>query len=215
MRLVTPGAEIAREILDRCAQKINRRLMTGVMKSNLKSLTRVMIENSIMAQPEYESLVNSTGVLRTELGLSDADSRLMSLLRVLMRSVNVAITPARVVGNSVTGQIVITAVPGDFADLLSSPAASYTTDKGAVIPWLEWLLLKGDTILIATHKTVYDPKKAGVSRTGHDIMLPSDEGWRVPPEFSGTINNNFITRAVNDALPNLRSSIEAEIRSKL
>lgn len=217
LRLVTTGAEITREILDRCASEINKRVMTGVMRNNLRHLTQALLESYIMSQPEYESLTQDAGVLRTELGLVDATSKLQSLLRIWVRGVDVVATPATVVGNQISGRIVITAIPADFSDVLGSSFAKYTTDKGDVIPWLEWLLTQGDNIIIATHKAVYDPAKAGSSRTGHDIMLPTSggAGWRIPPEFSGTIDNNFVTRAVNDALPELRTSIEAELRSKL
>ena len=37
------------------------------------------------------------------------------------------------------------------------------------------------------------PGKAGRSRGG--VMMANAQSWRVPPQFSGTDENNFITRA--------------------
>jgi hypothetical protein len=123
--------------------------------------------------------------------------------------------PATVVGNKIIGDIIITAIPADYSDVLGSSAATYKTEKGDTIPWLQWLLLQGDSIVIATHKAVFDPDKAKFSRTGEDIMLPDSVGWRVPPEFSGTADNNFVTRAVLSALPELRTQLEAKLRSRI
>jgi len=186
--------------------------MTDTMRSEIRQMTQCILQEAIMNQPEYESLMS--GVLKTELGLEDS-GKVQSIINVWLKGVDVKLYPATIVGSKIIGDIILTAIPSDYSDVLGSNAASYTAAKGATIPWLSWLLLQGDNIIIATHKAVYDPNRAQHSRTGHDIMLPSDEGWRVPPEFSGTVDNNFVTRAVASALPELRYQLESKLRSKL
>ena len=213
LRLITTGAEISRDILSRCADEINRRIFTGTARNDIRRITQAILEFYIMSQPEYDSLKG--GVLKAELGVEDT-AAIDRIIKLWVRGVDVVVAPATVVGSKIIGDIIITAIPADYSDVLSSSAASYITDKGETVPWLSWLLLQGDNIVIATHRAVYDPDKSKSSRTGTDIMLPTDtEGWRVPPEFSGTVDNNFVTRAVVAALPDLRAALEANIRSRL
>lgn len=213
LRLITSGADISREILTRCADEINRRILTNTARNDYKHMTQAILEAAIMAQPEYESLMS--GVLKAELGLADS-SKVDQIIRTWIRGVSVVVAPATVVGSKIIGDIIITAIPADYSDVLGSAAASYRTDKGDDIPWLSWLLLQGDMIVVASHKAVYDADKAKFSRTGTDIMLPTDgEGWRVPPEFSGTVDNNFVTRAIAMALPDLRLALENNIKGRL
>ena len=214
LQMITPVPVLVRDILHRCAQELNSKLNTGILRNSLKKRVQEILQMNIMNQPEYLSL-SEGGKLRTELGLVDAQTKIDSILRILIRGINVVNTPINVVGNQISGRIMITAVPGDFSDVLSSNAAAYTTEKGDIIPWLSWLLTMGDTIIIATHKVTYEPRLAAFSRTGYDVMLPSATGWKVPSEFSGTIDDNFITRAVMDSLPEVGQALEIEIRNKL
>lgn len=215
LHLKETQTSISNKILSSLATEINKRLLNSRTVNSLTSVTKNVLSTAIMAQPEYVSLVSEGGVLRTELGLVDSSERMNALINILLDSVKTTVTPAQKVGNIIIGRLMITAVPNDYTQLLSSQSASYTTEKGTVIPWLEWLLLKGDSIIIATHDIEYGEDLSQSSRTGYSIMLPSESGWRVPSEFSGTADDNFITRAITFALPYLRTSIEAEIRRRL
>lgn len=213
MRLITTEAEIKNEILTRCAAEVNRRLMTNVLKNDIRKLTQAILESYIMSQPEYDSIKG--GTLREELGIADPND-IDQIIKIWVRGVNVVMAPATIAGNKIIGDIILTAIPADYSDVLASSYASYRTQKGDDIPWLSWLLLQGDNIIIANHKVFYDPDKTQFSRTDTDIMIPTTgEGWRVPPEFAGTIDNNFVTRAVMSALPELYHALENAIRSKL
>ena len=50
-------------------------------------------------------------------------------------------------------------------------------------------------------------KPTPFSRTGQAIMIPTKSGsWRVPASYIGTIENNWITRAlssIEDDIPNV------------
>jgi hypothetical protein len=214
LRLITPAADIVNNILQRWVTDLNRRINTSVFRSTLKREVGLLIRNGIIAQPEYGSLATIGDKLNTEIGLLDAESKLRSLIDIWVRSVEVVMTPPSIVGSRIVGNVVLRAVHSDFADVLGAKAAKYITEKGDEIPWLEWLLLHGNNIIMATHNAVYIPDAVAWSRTGHDIMVKGS-GWRVPPEFSGTINNNFITRAIDNILSDVRVVVEREIRSKL
>ena len=60
------------------------------------------------------------------------------------------------------------------------------------------------------------------SRTGGPIMRKGGDGWgiaasksRVPPEYSGTASNNFVTRAMDRMAPELEKKLTVLFRSKL
>ena len=65
------------------------------------------------------------------------------------------------------------------------------TEKGQSLHWLRWLLKEGAKPIVIGYQ--YVPGKAGRSRGG--VMMANAQSWRVPPQFSGTDENNFITRA--------------------
>jgi hypothetical protein len=70
----------------------------------------------------------------------------------------------------------------------------------------------GDTIIISTHTIGFYPP---ASRTGGDIMVRSSRGWKVPSQYSGTIDNNYATRTVDDSLPLMSKEIEDLIRRRM
>jgi hypothetical protein len=98
----------------------------------------------------------------------------------------------------------------NYEDVLSSADAFVIDDaKSLKLPWLEWLLLYGGKIIVRSYEVKVGPNPH--SRTGLAIMKPSKKNWRVPAEFSGTRENNWVTRALDrldDSIPNL---IQTEI----
>ena len=78
-------------------------------------------------------------------------------------------------------------VRNDFRDLLALSSASFVTEKGTRLDWLDWLLNAGDTVVVAG----WHYKAAADGRSGLGIMK-SGKAFRVPPEFSGTPVDNFI-----------------------
>ena len=83
--------------------------------------------------------------------------------------------------------------PSSFDNLLSLAVANVITERGEVLPWLEWLLTAGNAIVIAGYSVEYGNFQT--SRTGGAIMEPVGF-FKVDSQFSGTPENNFITRAI-------------------
>jgi hypothetical protein len=87
-------------------------------------------------------------------------------------------------------------------------------DKGYSLPWLQWLLFEGNEVLIKNYKVEFRPNPN--SRSGLAIMKPSSSSsWRVPPEFVGSEENNWITRAItrieNNVYDLIVKAVEGEI----
>lgn len=78
----------------------------------------------------------------------------------------------------------------DFINLLSLPEGHVITEQNTDLHWLDWLLTQGDTTIITGYN--YQPESLG--RSGGGIMTIGGM-WRVPPQYSGTKSNNFVTRA--------------------
>ena len=99
-----------------------------------------------------------------------------------------------------TGTINIWGVNADYSDVLGVPAAQYLSvnakGESTVVPWLEWLLLKGRSFVARGH--VYNPVSNVHSRTGFGLMKKKKTriSWQMPAEHSGLRDNNWITRAI-------------------
>lgn len=189
--LLESDKQIADIILKELVQELNSRL-TPLYKE-ATSYIRQTVLDSIKAQPEYISLLS--GSLKYEFGLPDSSSRLNAILNTIDQSLFVEYKEPRINGQNINGGFFIGMVNSDFSDILSLGAATLVTEKGSPLEWLKWLLLEGDKMIIGG----YDFKIGNFknSRTGGGIMSPSFSGsWRVPPEFAGTMENNWIIRAI-------------------
>lgn len=165
---------------------------------------RQLIGNAIRSQPEYSSL--KSGQLRYEFGLADT-SIVDSIVDRFVESIYVTTNVVNSSNTNIDAQLIFTIIADeDLGDILSSNEAAIITEKGETLPWLEWLILRGSEPIILTHRILIKPSR--YSRTGQAIMVPTKSGsWRVPPFYVGTIENNWITRAI--------SSIESQIGNVL
>jgi hypothetical protein len=196
------------------AQKINRALLPQLNKyidniyQKIKNTIPDIVVKSIMSQPEYTSLIS--GKLKGEFGLPDAQTRINQILNTIKNSANITKNPTTIKNNKVSGGIVFKMILSDFQDLLSLGEASFITEKGVKLDWLRWLLIEGDSAIIGNYQFIAGASP--YSRTGLGIMKEFGGAfWRVPPEFSGSIKNNWITRAIDAA----SSTIEQQLNSFL
>ena len=208
LKLLDSPNTIRRKILSAFVYELNRRNSAAAMKTRLDYGVKTLIINAILNSPEYASL--TTGKLRGHLGVPDGASRVQDLILQWINEFVVQVSTWRAVGHRIVGGFTVYAIKSDFAQVLNSPVAFQITEKGEVLPWLEWLLTKGDQIIIKDYYYAFHPKFTPYSRTGQGIMMSAKTGfeksggktglvsggWRVPPEYSGTINNNWITRAI-------------------
>jgi len=204
--IVESNAEISSEIVKALAPDVTKYFNT--IFNELSDIIPDIIVQSIVSQPEYDSLMG--GTLQYEFGIPDPASRLSEILNTIRNGAVLTKKPVISKSNSLSGGFKIQMIRKDFSDLLELGAASFTTEKGSQLNWLEWLLLEGDSVIISDNIFVFGPSK--YSRTGFGIMRESLGGfWRVPPEYAGSINNNWITRAIND----VSDTIEQEIQKLL
>lgn len=176
------------------------------VKPQIEDGSRQYIAEAIQASPEWQSLLqNGSGErisLREHFGIVNPAPVLSKIVKSVQDGVKVEPLPP---SGNILGGFIVRILPMDYAAELQVEGAKYTSTnaKGVSydIPWLKWLLVGGAGILVVESQIIADRERAG-SRTGRAVMVtptkkPS-QGWRVPTEFAGTAENNWLTRALAD-----------------
>jgi hypothetical protein len=176
--------------------------------SSIKNNIPPIVSKAITNRPEYMSL--TTGTLRLELGIPDANSKVLELIDFWTRNISIDFKSPVISGDKIKGSFSISLIKSDFSDILGSDAAFvYDSLRGYSLPWLEWLLLDGTKVLVRRQQVIISPNKR--SRTGMALMRESGQNWSVPPQFAGTINDNWITRAIDDCADEINNLIEGSL----
>ena len=210
LKLVESQSDISKKILDAIKAEINKIMISVVLvlQQNIKKSLEDKIKNSRTWQSLEE------GKLRAEFGLpDDIAPRLGEILEIWLRQIDV---DYKTVTGTTTlkGGITVGLLETDWNQVLSSDAAIIVTKYGTVLPWLEWLLIYGDKTIIQDYVVIMKPTPQ--SRSGMAIMAQQVGGqWRVPPEFSGTPDNNFITEILESMGPEIELMIEKEFTNRL
>ena len=211
-KLVESQAEINRRIVKQIASSLNAAVTSAipVISSKIKDAVKTAITSS----REYGELLG--GSLQAELGVPDSGSKLARILDIWLASMKISKTPIRASSGRIVGGISIVMIREDYADVLGTSEASYTTLKGRKIPWLKWLLIAGDDTKLVADYVFTDDVSRGNSRTGLGLMRSQRGGrWHVPREFAGTIKNNFVTRALSTLESQVITIMQNEIAKRL
>lgn len=217
LQMVTTVGQFQDKLIRAIYAELNKKLSSQAFQNSIKRGTKSILEAALRSQPEYQDMVAQDGRLRAELGVVNSESAMEGLVRAWVGSTNVRIHRPRIIGGKIVGTILsVRAIQADYQDVLNHASASYTTEKGAVIPWLEWLLTRGSDILIVSHNVWTSPTPTVRSRTGTNTLMKksSGQGWGIPTEYAGTVNNNFATRAVVTAMPEIEQLFETETRRR-
>lgn len=210
------GITLEVELSDRELNKVISKAMMAEAEAflvkianNIRPKLKDIIRRNILETPEIRSLIG--GKLQAELGLTDPRQAIDEILNVWQDTVRIDIRPLRLLNTGMfSGGIDIYAIRADFADVLSTNSSFYIAEKsGTTINWLEWLLLEGDKSIVIGYDIGYS---RGASRTGlGKIMKKSKRNWRVPPEYAGTVNNNFVTKTLDNIETELNAALIAEL----
>ena len=161
---------------------------------------RAPITAAIIRSPEITSLQGCT--LAGELGLPPSLQRFAPkvIVDAVINSIGAVVVPVKRSGKTLVGGLNITCQPADFRNLLGLPISpiKYLSKKHkeqVSLDWLDWLLYRGDQIIVSNYRVV----RGGHGRSGIAKMKPKGGSmWRIDPSFSGTVDDNFITRALDD-----------------
>lgn len=181
-------------VQQRVNEAISELATENINKGKLKAQAKIsqLVNRWIISQPEMKSLMSyDIGSLAGQFGLPAGQGFLA--VEAIAQSVADSITVqfSRFNPSSLAGDLNINIQPEGFSNILNL-GVGHVVFSGGDLHWLDWLLTKGDTIIVVGYH--YEPKSgAGRSSLGY---MSSGQAFRVPPEFSGTAENNFITRAI-------------------
>jgi len=191
LKLLESDSKIIKNILSSLKPMVNT-VFSKAKISIIKDI-KPIIKQAIESQPEYQSLIS--GQLKYELGIPDKNI-VDSVVDIWVNNINIENKTIKISGNSLSGGFKISMIQSDYSDVLSSSASSVTDNNtGSVVPWLEWLLIRGGDILVADYEVKLGPNPR--SRTGMAVMVSSTENYRIDAKFAGTEQNNWVYRAIS------------------
>jgi hypothetical protein len=189
LQITDSVSTIQKNVSEAIAQVINDKIAKSQNKI-VADCTR-LASSWILSQPEINSLSSlSPESLAGQLGIPQAfvGNVVNSIENAVVNSINAKFIKY---SKNLKGGLEIYFQPNDFINLLSLPAG-HVVYRGGDLHWLDWLLKRGDNVIVANYQ--YNPQ-TGLGRSGLGNMILGGS-FRIPPQFSGTDNNNFITRAL-------------------
>lgn len=190
LNLVESEAQITRKVNAAIAPSINiyldKRLPAIIAGARNLVISWVTNSNAMesLAQASPDSLAGAFGV---------RPSSAMDIVSVIAESVAASTTvEMKKFDANLRGSLSLSVQPDDFINLLSLPQG-HTIYDGGDLHWLQWLITLGNAPIIRNY---HYEAGSGRGRTGLGVMA-SGGSFRVPPEYSGTIDDNFITRALS------------------
>ena len=171
------------------AQHINKQIEKN--KSAVFNKFKPLVAKWIESQPEIQSLLDQgrPASLNSLFGLYPGQAN--AAVSVIVDSVvDATLIEAPKIDKNLKGEIKFKFQPANFANLLTLGVGHTITAQGADLHWLDWLLTQGDKIIIIGYR--YEPVGRGRSGVG---SMKIGGSFRVPPQFSGDLKDNFITRA--------------------
>jgi hypothetical protein len=191
LRFTQSLAQIGKDAEKELLKQVNARLVK--IRPNIRRRFKAVLTTALLSSPEIASLRG--GDLKGEFGLDTDPSG--ELVAAIMATLDVKVKTAT---TKRKGGLVVILQPNDYSNLLSQPWASQAIDGGS-IPWLEWLLTLGDSIIISDYGVEFGAFPS--SRSGIALMSTQTSPYKVNGQYSGTRENNFITRSIRRIRPEL------------
>lgn len=173
-------------------------------RPRIRKLIKYEIFKAVFECPEMESARN--GTLKYDFGL-DSDPTF-----IIAEAASNAFTTRYTIDPSNIFLFTINIQPTSYMNLLSLPEAFQITEKGESLPWLEWLMIYGSFVVAIDG---YGVKYTSGGRSGGAVMIKGynyGEPFMVNPRYSGTVFDNFITRALDKHTQDIIDSVWEIVR---
>ena len=167
--------EFDQQIRDLLVNNLKRRIKVGLPK--IENEIKAFVSKRIKASPEWKSL--QSGQLASEMGLVRGSEAtvLDTILNQLINSTQIKVkTRPTKTRRGIKMNIEIESA--DLATLQSLPAGRVISSKGNVFEWLDWLLFRGDKVVIgyALNDSTSVEDMRGFSRSKQSIMRKNRSG---------------------------------------
>tara|TARA_R100000005_G_scaffold95986_2_gene79934 strand:+ start:6585 stop:7271 length:687 start_codon:yes stop_codon:yes gene_type:complete len=199
IELLGSASDFEKYIISAIEAQIDKAVNKSIKTIELKA--KPIIRSAISDCDEMKSLLS--GQLRGELGLSPSAARnaIDNISEAVSEAISFTNTSSK--AKKGTGGLEVHFQPTSFSNVLSVSGSSYFYKKRmklwgqdvsakVEVDWLDWLLRRGDSIIVS--KFTYKPQP-GKGRSGQGKMEKGG-GWRISPTYAGTLQDNFITRAL-------------------
>lgn len=187
MRIVESNAKLRATMNKLLAKEGDKALRNA--SPRIKRRVKNVVLGAIAVSPEISEI--SSGSLRLDFGLTSDPTD--EIITAIVNAVYVEVRRIRATAGKFSGGITILVQPAGYQNLLTLPGAQQEIEDGSSLPWLNWLLTRGNDIIVADYGVVLG---AGLGRTGGAKMSKNKGPFMVDPQYSGTPEDNFITRAL-------------------
>lgn len=192
-RILESEKQIVDKIAKAIAEDYNKTIISSIpeIQTKVKDLTRLFFRTTDTYQALGEELEGHFG-FPAGTGHIRADWIVKSVIDSLV----VKNTPVKSVGSNLVGSLHIKMLHTTLIEPFNLPSDIINVEnKDQLLPWMRWLLLFGDDIIISEHEIKFGTNLPG-SRSGQALMVESAGVWRVPPQYAGTIRDNWLTRTL-------------------
>jgi len=193
LKILESNKKIEKEMYLAIANYISGKINSN--RERVQKRLQARIPEWIRSTDEIVSLESDgqQGSLNAQFGLrpGTASSATDAIIQAIVSSIEVEVGR---IDKRLRGYIVFNFQPNDFRNLLALPQGVVVTAAGQTnLAWLDWLLTAGGKVIITNYS--YVPEIGGRSGGG---TMNAGGGWRVPPLFQGTTDDNFVTRALSN-----------------
>jgi hypothetical protein len=210
VNLTDSASDIRSKILESIKEHLDKAFNAAVPRISIK--LQGAVSDALKAEPEYTAL--TSGQLRYEFGIPDP-IQVDMVIDAIVDTLHVTKMPIQATNFGLSGGIELSMMPSqDMGGVVNNDAALVIDEsRGHKLPWLSWLLYEGNTPIVRQYRVQIGPNRA--SRTGMAIMKEANTNWRVPPEYAGTVSNNWTTRAIDRIENNISGILQNEIEKYL
>ena len=169
--------------------------LNSYFKKSLVNITDPVRQEVRQALLSSNTILDLSGPskLRAALGIPKGQNVVTPVIEAVANSVVIVPRPIKLTGKNFTGGFSINVQSDDFANLLGADFGRVDTEKGAQLPWLGWLLTRGSSVIVANFGVKY---RSGTGRSGGGQMAKGYAPFMIDPVHSGTLADNFVTRAL-------------------
>lgn len=208
VELVDNNSKIKKDLLKALAKESNR-VLASIAK-DVENKIKVAIGRWISRSDEFQAIEQEGALnsLNSQLGLNPGQGELAvaQIKSAILASVRVELTSKKTRKiNDISLKIKVQ--PEDFQNMLGLSSGVVITDAGASLDWLNWLINLGTSTVVFGFS--YTPATDGRSGGG---TMEQGGTWRVPPQYAGTIDNNFITRTLEDHEKEIKTILQRAFR---
>lgn len=187
----------AKDLLDGINEDLKKKVKK--IKRPLKQRIAKLLERELVASDTIKSVV--AGQLRHEFGLTKPKAEAAAISIIVHMVQNIQILSKF---NKKSTTVIINLLPIDKEFIDSIVGGRFPSYKRAgkglkavetgIVDWADWLITRGTQVVIGTHGL--DNTEGNKGRSGGTIVMKEGGLFRVDPAHAGTVDDNFITRAI-------------------